>query len=81
MSPQDHMTRVDGYPSSKQARSGMAYFSDTGPFGTHCGKCLFFQPHGRAGHCNKYTDMMHQRGAQIPKRTPSCKYFVAKAKP
>ena len=75
----DYMTRIAGYPSTNQAKSGMAYFSDTGPFGTFCGKCKFFKPHGRAGYCNKYTEFAKEKGAQIRKRTPSCKYFEQKA--
>lgn len=74
----DYMTKVDNYPSTNQAKSGMAYFSDTGPFGTFCGKCKFFEPHGRAGYCLKYKEMMKAWGAQVRKRTPSCKYFEQK---
>jgi hypothetical protein len=77
----DYMTRVDGYPSTNQAKSGMAYFSDTGPFGTVCGKCAFFEPHGRAGYCKKYLEMAKAWGAQIRKRQSSCKYYQQKAKP
>lgn len=76
----DFMTKISGYPSTNQTKSGVAYFSDTGPFGTFCGKCQFYKPHGRAGYCTKYTEMMHEEGAQVRKRTPSCKYFVAKPK-
>ena len=76
----DYMTRIPGYPSTNQAKSGMAYFSDTGPFGTFCGGCQFYKRHGRAGYCRKYAEMMRSEGSQVRRRTPSCKYFEAKPK-
>lgn len=77
----DYMTRVPGYPSSNQAKYGMAYFSDTGPFGTYCSKCTFYGPHGRGGRCAKYFEMVKSWGALIRKRQPSCKYYQEKPKP
>lgn len=78
----DYMTKLPGVPSSNQAVSGMAYFSDTGPFGAVCSKCQFYVNDGSANErrCTKYRDMLHAWGAKIRKRQPSCKYFEERKK-
>lgn len=34
------MTKIKGAPDKSQVKPGMAYFADTGPFGTRCGTCV-----------------------------------------
>ncbi len=62
---------------------GMAYFADSGPAGETCQNCAHFDLHDETGrrrkaHCRKYAEMTHRCGPMVPKRTPACKYFVAK---
>lgn len=35
----DHMTKVEGVPSTDDAIPGMAFFANTGPYGKTCGDC------------------------------------------
>lgn len=74
------MTKDSEWISSDQAVSGMAYFAQTGPFGTVCSKCAFYVSDGSANErrCSKYRDLAKVWGAKIRKRQPSCKYFEAK---
>jgi hypothetical protein len=58
---------------------GMAHFARTGPKGKCCGDCTHLWPRlGRGGGyaCNKYAQMMPDSPRpDIPRQTPSCKYF------
>lgn len=84
------LTVVDKTLNDLQVRtpSGMAYWAGTGPIGTTCRECAFYQFNGykskrggisggvlKLGVCNKYTLMMQSNGSKIPFETPSCKYF------
>lgn len=35
----DYMTKLEGVPSTDDAKPGMAHFAGTGPYGETCGKC------------------------------------------
>ena len=35
----DHMTKIEGVPSTDVAKPGMAFFAGTGPAGKTCGDC------------------------------------------
>jgi hypothetical protein len=76
----DYMTKIEGVPSKKAARAGMAYFSGTGPYDAACGKCAFYggKASGTEKKCTTYRDMAHDWGPNLPKRQPACKYFQAK---
>lgn len=78
----DYMTKIEGVPSKKDARSGMAYFSGTGPYDGTCGKCLFYGgvAKGTEKKCTRYREMAHEWGANLPKRQPACKFYEAKPK-
>jgi hypothetical protein len=74
------MTKDSQWISSDQAVSSMAYFAQTGPFGTVCSKCIHYVSDGSANErrCSKYREMLKAWGAKIRKRQPSCKYFEPK---
>lgn len=38
--PEDHLTKIEGVPSSAAIVPGMAYWPGSGPDGTTCGKCI-----------------------------------------
>lgn len=56
---------------------GMAHFALTGPRGKCCGDCKHMVPRGNLGYgCMKYYALMGQWVRQeLPRTTPSCKYF------
>ena len=37
----DHMTKLEGVPSTDDVIPGMAHFANSGPFGKTCGECKF----------------------------------------
>jgi hypothetical protein len=60
--------------------AGMADWAGTGPKGMACGDCGFLVPRGAIGYgCDKYRQLTGEQPRQdIPRRTPSCKYFEAR---
>lgn len=60
---------------------GMAHFAATGPVGEVCNGCSYlteFVRHGKRGNrCTKFSELMQgQVGANVPKNTPACRYFL-----
>ncbi len=85
------LTVIDKSIDEMQAKTppGMAYWAGTGPTGTTCRECHFYQFNGykskrggitggtlKLGICNKYLSMMKLNGPKVPFETPSCKSFV-----
>jgi hypothetical protein len=56
---------------------GMAHFAYTGPRGKCCGDCSHLMPRGALGYgCMQFQRMMQAMvREEIPRTTPSCKYF------
>jgi hypothetical protein len=62
---------------------GMAHFAGTGPVGATCGECSYlaeFSGRGKHLHrCGKFTELMQGKpGDNVPKRSPACRYFLAR---
>jgi hypothetical protein len=60
---------------------GMAFWAGSGPKGKACGDCEHLQPRGSIGYgCKQFSRMMdgYQPVNNIPRSTPSCKYFEAR---
>ena len=71
----DFMTKIEGVPGKRDVKSGMAYFSGTGPSGSTCGKCVFYGFKEMEKKCTKYREFAHEWGSNIKKTQPACKYF------
>lgn len=70
------MKPIDGVPDRSNAKPGMAYFADTGPFGRTCGQCGH---RGRSGRCALFRQMMRgKRGPPVEPQWKACKYFEIK---
>jgi hypothetical protein len=69
-----------------QSRPGMAHFAATGPFGTTCKDCMFWEKAvGKDGgkerrRCMKFRALTGQMGPPIPGATESCRYFERRGK-
>lgn len=71
---------------------GMAHWGGSGPTGTRCKDCWFFDAEkpqtdlrmGVAvirGHCRKFQELMNQtRALKFPAWAPSCRYFKSEGK-
>lgn len=61
---------------------GMAYWAGTGPPGTTCRFCAFFEANkrGTRGYCGKYTELMPQvkKAVKFERDTKSCHYYELK---
>jgi hypothetical protein len=72
------LTKIEGVPDRSDAKAGMAYFANTGPFGTTCGDCRhrgYAKGKGRTNACAMYWKLTVQHGGQVDKYWASCKYF------
>ncbi len=73
-------------PDRKRAlatHAGMAHFAGTGPVGTWCCDCLFWEKIKATvqeqARCQKYRALMRgSSGPKVPGRVTSCKYFMAR---
>jgi hypothetical protein len=74
------MTKLDGVPDREDAKPGMAFFANTGPFGATCGDCShrrFKQGKGMA--CAMYHKLTGRHGAAVDRHWSACKYFEPRA--
>lgn len=68
--------------------SGMAFWSGTGPAGTTCRECIFFDHQKsyyakkginggglKPARCKKYKMLSQTNGGNVPHETRACKYF------
>jgi hypothetical protein len=84
-------TRIPGVPDSSTIVRGMAHFAGTGPAGTICRDCVYWDFYlkdhwASGGHaaaaCHMQKKLSQQKGPVplVPAGTPSCKYFEPRPK-
>lgn len=92
---QDHLTAAPIDVLARASYPGMAHFAGTGPRGSTCRECIFFDhgPHDyrskngkhrgliEPAKCKKYQQITMQAGAKIPDDAAACKYFDANPTP
>lgn len=66
-----YMTEIEGVPNKTDIREGMAYFSNTGPFGTFCGGCAHRGYYKKQERFNKTTGEWETKNT----RTSGCALF------
>lgn len=85
----DHLTHSPIDAAARSSFPGMAHFAGTGPRGSTCRECIFWNhgPHDyRAKNgkyrgliepatCKKFRQVTLQEGSKIPDEASACKYF------
>jgi hypothetical protein len=70
------LTEIEGVPSRRSVKPGMAFYSGPGPLGTTCGSCRNLCDK----RCAKFRELACRRGEVVNPRNPSCKYFETKGR-
>lgn len=92
---QDKLTPAPFDTMARATHPGMAHFAGTGPHGSTCRECIFWnhQTHDYRSKngkhrgvimpaiCKKYRALMHYEGPKIPDEAQACKYFEANPEP
>lgn len=86
---QDHLTAGPVDTLARASYPGMAHFAGTGPHGSTCRECIFWEhgPHDyrakngkhrgliEPARCRKYRAITLHQGDKIPDEAAACKYF------
>lgn len=83
LKPIPNPTTPDGHLVKEAAATprGMAHFTGTGPDGTYCVGCTFFNVKQKmlyTGTCKKYVALSRGKGIEFSGRTLSCRYYEEK---
>lgn len=71
------MVKIEGVPDAADAKPGMAFFADTGPFGRTCGECVHRGYTRQSG--NGRWDEARQEMIYRHYRVTSCAMFLKMA--
>jgi hypothetical protein len=70
---------IDGVPDRSEIVPGMAHFRNTGPIGTVCRQCVYWDEKGGRmldkKPCTRFCQLCGYVGPLVNGGTPSCKYF------